>query len=71
VTKSVVDLPPGENAKILRFENENTASALESMGLFIGQSIEVVYRSAAIVVSVNHRMVAMSKSLARKVHVSL
>ncbi|MDR0695552.1 MAG: ferrous iron transport protein A [Holosporales bacterium] len=69
--KSVVDLPPGGSAKILKFENAKTASLLESMGLFIGQSIHVIHKSATIVIGVNHRMVAMSKSLARKVHVSL
>jgi hypothetical protein len=71
VTKNLIDLPTGENAKILKFENAKTADVFHSMGLFIGQEVRVIYKSATVVISVNHRMIAMSSILAGRMYVQL
>jgi Fe2+ transport system protein FeoA len=71
MTKSLIDLSTGENAKILGFENAKAADVFNSMGLFIGQSIRVIYKSATVVISVNHRMIAMSSVLAGRIYVQL
>ncbi|MDR1034690.1 MAG: ferrous iron transport protein A [Holosporales bacterium] len=69
--KSVIDLQPGKNAKILEFANAKVADVFESMGLFVGQMVQVIYKSGTVVISVNHRMIAMSRVLAERIYVSL
>jgi hypothetical protein len=71
VAISIVDLPIGGEAKILKFENEKVDDIFTPMGLFVGQSVRVIYKSATIVISLNYRMIAMSNALAKRVYVSL
>jgi Fe2+ transport system protein FeoA len=68
---SVFDLSIGESAQISGFENQKTATTSESMGLYEGQSVQIAHKSGDIVINVNFRTIAISKALAKKIHVSV
>ncbi len=69
--RMVFDLSVGDIARISSFNPQMNTNIFESRGISIGQTIEVLYKSAVIVILINSRMLSISKMISRDIYVSM
>ncbi|MDR1458126.1 MAG: ferrous iron transport protein A [Puniceicoccales bacterium] len=67
--RNIFDLSVGESAKILGFENGKIANISGSMGLHVSQDITLISKAGTVVIGLNFRTIAISKSLAGMIYV--